>query len=135
MTKRDAPSRCAVACGMPATPAASRRSASSTAAGNRKSWSKCLTAVSMPRTTRISTYPPLARHDRVRAIIEGAHMPVLHIEHAITDLDTWVAAFNRFAEARKGAGVSAQRVHQPTDDDKYIYVDLEFDSVEAAASS
>jgi hypothetical protein len=61
-------------------------------------------------------------------------MPTLHIEHPITDLDTWVAAFNRFAEARKGAGVTAQRVHQPTDDDKYIYVDLDFDSVEAAAS-
>lgn len=61
-------------------------------------------------------------------------MPTLHIEHPITDLDTWVAAFNRFSEARAGAGVTAQRVHQPTDDDKYIYVDLDFDSVEAATA-
>ena len=61
-------------------------------------------------------------------------MPTLRIEHPITDLNTWVDAFNRFAETRKGAGVTAQRVHQPTDDDKYIYVDLDFDSVEAAAS-
>jgi hypothetical protein len=68
------------------------------------------------------------------AIIEGADMPTLHIEHPISDLDVWIAAFNRFAEARTGAGVTAQRVHRPTDDDKYIYVDLDFDSVEAAAS-
>jgi len=61
-------------------------------------------------------------------------MPTLHIEHPITDLGTWLGAFNRFSEARKNAGVIAQRVHQPTDDDKYIYVDLDFDSVDAASS-
>jgi hypothetical protein len=59
-------------------------------------------------------------------------MATLHIEHPITDLDTWLGAFGRFAEARANAGVTAQRVHQPIDDDKYIYVELEFDSDEAA---
>jgi len=47
-------------------------------------------------------------------------MPTLHIEHPITDLGTWLGAFNRFSETRKNAGVIAQRVHQPTDDDKYL---------------
>lgn len=61
-------------------------------------------------------------------------MPTLHIEHPITDLGTWLGAFNRFSEARTNAGVIAQRVHQPTDDDKYIYVDLDFESVEAATA-
>ena len=61
-------------------------------------------------------------------------MPTLHIEHAITDLDTWLEAFGRFGDARKNAGVVAQRVHQPVDDAKYILVDLEFESVEAAAA-
>lgn len=61
-------------------------------------------------------------------------MATLHIEHPITDLETWLGAFKRFEEARKKAGVRAQRIHQPVDDDKYIYVSLDFDSVEAAAS-
>jgi hypothetical protein len=56
----------------------------------------------------------------------------LHIEHAITDLETWLDAFNRFEEPRKQAGVTAQRIHQPVDDDKYIYVELDFDSTEQA---
>lgn len=30
------------------------------------------------------------------------------------------------------AGVTAQRVRQPVDDDRYIVVDLDFDTVEAA---
>ena len=56
----------------------------------------------------------------------------LHIEHPISDLDTWFRAFSRFRDAREKAGVRAQRIRQPVDDDKYIYVGLDFDSVEAA---
>lgn len=59
-------------------------------------------------------------------------MATLHIEHAITDLATWVGAFNRFEEARRDAGVTAQRIRQPIDDDRYIVVDLDFGSLEAA---
>ena len=59
-------------------------------------------------------------------------MPTLHIEHAISDLPTWFGAFNRFTDARQNAGVTAERVHQPIDDDKYIVVQLSFDTVEAA---
>jgi len=61
-------------------------------------------------------------------------MATLHIEHAITDLPTWLGAFARFEEARQKAGVRAYRVLQPVDDDKYIYVDLDFESVEQAAA-
>jgi hypothetical protein len=59
-------------------------------------------------------------------------MPTLHIEHEITDLKTWLEAFNRFGEARREAGVTAQRIHQPVDDDQYIYVQLDFDDLEKA---
>ena len=59
-------------------------------------------------------------------------MPTLHIEHAITDLDVWLEAFGRFAEARTNAGVLTQRVRQPVDDSKYIVVDLEFETSQAA---
>lgn len=59
-------------------------------------------------------------------------MATLHIEHPITDLDTWLEAFNRFAEARQNAGVRSQRVRQPVDDAAYIVVDLDFDDAESA---
>jgi hypothetical protein len=65
---------------------------------------------------------------------ERAQMATLHIEHPISDLQTWLGAFNRFREAREKAGVRSQRVHQPVDDDKYIYVSLDFDTVEEAAA-
>jgi hypothetical protein len=59
-------------------------------------------------------------------------VPTLHIEHAITDLEIWLGAFGRFADARKSAGVVTQRVRQPVDDAQYIFVDLEFETVQAA---
>jgi hypothetical protein len=61
-------------------------------------------------------------------------MATLHIEHPISDLPTWLGAFSRFREARRKAGVLAERVLHPVGDDKYIYVSLDFDSVEQAAS-
>ena len=60
-------------------------------------------------------------------------MATLHIEHPITDLQTWLGAFTRFDEARRKAGVRAQSVRQPVDDDKYIYITLNSTVEEAAA--
>jgi hypothetical protein len=59
-------------------------------------------------------------------------MVTLHIEHPITDLSTWLGAFARFEDVRRKAGVRAQRIRQPVDDDNYIYVALDFDTVEEA---
>jgi hypothetical protein len=56
----------------------------------------------------------------------------LHIEHPITDLETWLGAFGRFAEARTNAGVKAERIHQPIDDDRYILVELDFETADQA---
>lgn len=61
-------------------------------------------------------------------------MATLHIQHPITDFDTWAAAFNRFADARRGAGVRAQRVQRPVDDPKFVVIDLDFDSAAEAQS-
>jgi len=55
-------------------------------------------------------------------------MTILRIEHAISDLATWQAAFDRFADARTRAGVRGQRIHQPVDDANYICLDLDFDT-------
>src|SRR3954470_9955288 len=60
-------------------------------------------------------------------------MATLHIEHAITDLDTWMGAFTAFSEARRGAGVRSERIQRPVGDDRFIVVDLDFDSADAAA--
>ena len=59
-------------------------------------------------------------------------MPALHIEHPISDLGTWLGAFNRFSDARRNAGVTAERVHQPLGDENYIVVQLDFPTVDAA---
>lgn len=59
-------------------------------------------------------------------------MPILHIQHRITDFDTWAAAFDRFAEARRSAGVRAHRVLRPVDDPAYVVIELDFDTAGAA---
>lgn len=61
-------------------------------------------------------------------------MPTLHIEHPITDFDTWTSAFNRFADARRNAGVRAHRIHRPVDNPTYVLIDLDFDSIDEAQS-
>lgn len=53
-------------------------------------------------------------------------MPTLHIEHPITDLDTWKTAFDRVAEFRSASGVLGARVQQPVDDAHYVVIDLDF---------
>ncbi|MDP1806290.1 MAG: hypothetical protein Q8K72_14045, partial [Acidimicrobiales bacterium] len=62
----------------------------------------------------------------------GHLVPILHIQHAITDFDTWASAFNRFAEARRNADVRAHRVMRPVDDPAYVVIELDFDTAEAA---
>jgi hypothetical protein len=59
-------------------------------------------------------------------------MPTLHIEHPITDFDTWSAAFSRFAEIRGQAGVRSHRVQRPIDDSRYVVIDLDFETAEQA---
>jgi hypothetical protein len=59
-------------------------------------------------------------------------MATLHIEHPITDFDTWTTAFNRFGDARRKAGVRAHRVQRPVDDPKYVVIDLDFDTTPEA---
>jgi hypothetical protein len=61
-------------------------------------------------------------------------MTTLHIEHAVTDFETWRQVFGRFAEIRAHAGVRHHLVRRPVDDPAYVVVDLDFDDTEAAAS-
>ncbi|MGN6679389.1 MAG: hypothetical protein ACTHKL_16630 [Streptosporangiaceae bacterium] len=55
-------------------------------------------------------------------------MVTLRIEHAIHDYDTWQRAFDSFTEARAKAGVRRFAIRQPADNQKFLTLDLEFDS-------
>jgi hypothetical protein len=59
-------------------------------------------------------------------------MITLQIEHPISDLRIWKAAFGRFAERRRQGGVCGERVQHPVDDDRYVLVDLDFPTGEEA---
>jgi hypothetical protein len=61
-------------------------------------------------------------------------VPTLHIEHPISDLPTWLRAFEGFADARRGAGVVRERISRPVDDPQVIVIDLEFDTVQQASA-
>jgi hypothetical protein len=61
-------------------------------------------------------------------------MSTLHIEHPITDFATWSTAFAGFAETRRSAGVLAQRILRPVDDDRYVMVQLDFSNAGAATA-
>jgi hypothetical protein len=59
-------------------------------------------------------------------------MATLHIEHSISGFEGWKAAFDRFADQRRTAGVTSERIYQPHSDPSYIVVQLDFPSVEQA---
>jgi hypothetical protein len=55
-------------------------------------------------------------------------MPILQIEHAISDFDVWKKAFDADPVRREESGVRRYRVFRPVDDPNYVKLDLEFDS-------
>jgi len=59
-------------------------------------------------------------------------MFTLSIEHSITDFPTWKSAFDHFADAREQAGVLADRVRHPIDNDKHLVIELDFETRERA---
>ena len=61
-------------------------------------------------------------------------MPILHIEHEVSDLAVWLDAFTKCAPAREQAGVTRTEVFQPNDDPNYIVINLSFENEDAAAN-
>lgn len=59
-------------------------------------------------------------------------MFLLHIEHPIFDYAEWKKAFDSDPAGRAQSGVRRYRIMQPTDDEKYIMIDLEFDTRDQA---
>jgi hypothetical protein len=59
-------------------------------------------------------------------------MHVLHIEHRIADLGTWLRDFANRAPAREQAGITEVHVFQAEDDPQHIVELLFFDTADAA---
>ncbi len=59
-------------------------------------------------------------------------MYILRIEHPVPDFDGWKKVFDSDPVGRKKSGVRRYRVLRPTDDAKYVMIDLEFDTVSQA---
>ena len=61
-------------------------------------------------------------------------MPIVQLEHAISDFETWKAAFDRDPIRREASGVRRYRIVRPVTDPRYIAVELEFDRQEEAVA-
>jgi hypothetical protein len=66
------------------------------------------------------------RHDR--------YMTSLHIEHSVSDVESWLATFRSFDDFRAQGGVTSVQVRHGVDNPNFIAVDLEFGSAEQARS-
>lgn len=86
-----------------------------------------------PRTRRCRGR---ADHGRLRcraAEVRGKYGDAAHRtrDH---DLETWLSGFNDLEDALANAGVRHTHIQQPIDDDRYIYVQLDFENVTAATA-
>lgn len=61
-------------------------------------------------------------------------MYMLRIEHAIPSFEGWKRAFDSDPVGREKLGVRRYQILRATDDPNYIFIDLEFDTAEAAQS-
>ncbi|MDV7355746.1 hypothetical protein R4282_22395 [Rhodococcus oxybenzonivorans] len=59
-------------------------------------------------------------------------MPVLRVEHAVSDFDAWKKLFDDDPVDRKGSGVQRYRVGRSVRDPAFVTIDLEFATTEEA---
>lgn len=59
-------------------------------------------------------------------------MFTLQIEHAIADFASWKKAFESDPTRREKSGVRAYRISRPIADEKYVMIDLDFDTSQEA---
>ena len=61
-------------------------------------------------------------------------MYVLRIEHPVFDFDGWKKAFDSDPVGREKSGVRRYYILRPVDDEKYVMIDLEFETINQAES-
>ena len=59
-------------------------------------------------------------------------MPILRIQHAVPDFESWKRAFESDPMDRKRSGVRHYWVYRSVDDPNFVMIDLEFDSIREA---
>ncbi|HXV44363.1 MAG TPA: hypothetical protein VEC96_14970 [Anaerolineae bacterium] len=59
-------------------------------------------------------------------------MYILRIEHPIFNFEDWKKAFDSDPIGREKSGVRRYQILRPLDDEKYVMIDLEFDTVSQA---
>lgn len=59
-------------------------------------------------------------------------MTILHIEHAISNFDSWKKAFESDPAGREQSGVRSYQILRPLDDPNYVMIDLEFADAKVA---
>jgi hypothetical protein len=59
-------------------------------------------------------------------------MYILRIEHPIFNFEDWKKAFDSDPIGREKSGVRRYQILRPLDDEKYVIIDLEFDTVSQA---
>jgi len=59
-------------------------------------------------------------------------MPILRIEHPVSNFDAWKQTFDSDPFGRERSGVRRHRILRGLDDPNYVTVDLEFDTAREA---
>lgn len=59
-------------------------------------------------------------------------MYILRIEHPIFNYEDWKRAFDSDPVNREKSGVRRHQILRPIDDEKYVIIDLEFDTANQA---
>lgn len=59
-------------------------------------------------------------------------MVILQIEHKIPNFEGWKKAFESDPINRKQSGVRRYRIYRPSEDQNYVIIDLEFESLKEA---
>lgn len=59
-------------------------------------------------------------------------MPILRIEHAVPDFESWKRAFDNDPMNRKESGVRRYQIYRSKADTNFVMIDLEFDSAPEA---
>lgn len=62
-------------------------------------------------------------------------MYTLRIEHPIPDYDGWKKAFDSDPIDRKKSGVRRYRIFRAVDDERFVSIELDFDTVDQARST
>lgn len=64
--------------------------------------------------------------------ISSGDLFILCIEHPVADFAGWKQAFDSDPVGREQSGVRGYQILRPLDDEKYVMLDLEFDTVQQA---